>query len=161
MAPPTIVTVLIEGSPVQCLTTGGLSSLLDRSPDCLRRWERSGLIPVAPLVMRGADRRGDRRLYPVPLVKAVLEVADSEGFGRRRPSGAFWRQRERLIETWISVLAPILPGYPGVSPQRDAVRAVNRKSWQAIPTSKPLCPAIPEQTAQSNLEIGEFDSWEQ
>ena len=103
------LTVQVDGTIIHCVTVGGLAAAVNRSPRTIRGWERSGLIPAAPLVLPG-EQNTRRRLYPVLLVAAIKEVAIREGFGRRRPSGRYLRQQQMLYEAWNAALASLTRG---------------------------------------------------
>jgi len=101
--------VHIDGNTIECVTIGVLAAAVGRSARTIRGWERSGLIPPAPFVLPGAQNT-QRRLYPVVLVAAIKEVATREGFGRRRPSGLYLRQQEKLYDAWNTALASLSHG---------------------------------------------------
>ena len=107
------VLVEVDGRIVDCLTIGGLAAAVGRSPRTIRGWERSGLIPPAPLVLPG-EQNTRRRLYPVLLVAAIKEVATREGFGRRRPSGIFLNQQKQIGDAWQRVMLSLISEHSGV-----------------------------------------------
>lgn len=95
------VVVEVDGRVITCTTIGGLAAAVGRSSATVRSWERSGLIPMAPIILPADDPRAMRRLYPLDLVESVRRTAISERFGRRRPPGHFARQRELLAQAWM------------------------------------------------------------
>jgi hypothetical protein len=107
------LTVQVDGTIIHCVTVGGLAAAVNRSPRTIRGWERSGLIPAAPLVLPG-EQNTRRRLYPVLLVAAIKEVATREGFGRRRPSGIFLNQQKQIGDAWQRVMLSLISEHSGV-----------------------------------------------
>src|ERR1700722_339626 len=99
--------VQVHGKQIECCTIGELAAALGRTPQCVRQWERRGLIPQAPLMLPGAQNT-KRRLYPLQLADAIRRVAEREGFGRRRPSGLFSHQQRAIWDAWKGVMAPLL-----------------------------------------------------
>lgn len=101
------VLVQVDGKPVSCVTIGALAAAVGRSVPTVRRWERQGLIPSAPLRVVSENIHLQRRLYPVELVQELQQVAIREQFGRRRPSGMFLQQQEGLWQAWGAVIDPL------------------------------------------------------
>jgi hypothetical protein len=101
-------------------TIGTLATSVGRKSRTIREWERRGLIPPPPLTVQPGDVCTRRRMYPIELITAIREVAASEGFGRRRPSGAFLSQQERIWSTWGAVIDGLNSdgGEPGITDER-------------------------------------------
>jgi hypothetical protein len=99
--------VQVEGRVIRCCTIGELAQALNRSVHTIRRWERIGLLPGAPLTLPSDKPQAVRRLYPVQMVDTVREVAEQQAFGVRRPSGRFPEQSESLFKAWTSVMASL------------------------------------------------------
>jgi hypothetical protein len=96
---------MIIGGRVRTLgTIGTLASSVGRKSRTIRDWEHRGLIPPPPVIVQPGDVCTRRRMYPIELITAIQEVAVTEGFGRRRPSGAFLSQQERIWSTWGAVI---------------------------------------------------------
>jgi hypothetical protein len=71
----------IGGRPVELFTISQLAEVLNRKPVTIRKWEEKGFIPKATFTKPGVggDPRGRRRLYSRQQVKAIVEIAESEG----------------------------------------------------------------------------------
>ena len=109
---------MIIGGKMRTLgTTGALASSVGRKTRTIRDWERRGLIPPPPVTVQPGDTCTRRRLYPVELISALQKLAVSEGFGRRRPAGAFLSQQERIWATWGAVIDSLNSdvGEPGIT----------------------------------------------
>jgi hypothetical protein len=100
--------VHVKGVEVPCVTVGGLAAAVGRSVRTIRRWEKLGLIPVAPLRRRSEHQCAIIRLYPTALVEAISSSAASMGFGARRPSDSFADQRRQLHEAQARAMSAIL-----------------------------------------------------
>jgi hypothetical protein len=113
------IEMVINGAPIALGTIGELASAVGRTSHTVRGWERRGLIPGPPLVTQPGAECTRRRWYPAPLIEAIQRVALDEGFGRRRPSGQFLRQQERLWDEWRSVITTLNSEEQGVSSDGD------------------------------------------
>ncbi len=82
-----------------------MAEALGRTPATIRRWEKKGLLPRAPIVLEGVGLAGRRRLYPPELIVALREVAQRERFGRRLESDRIVRQQSELVRVWCDVIA--------------------------------------------------------
>jgi hypothetical protein len=100
--------MVVNGKMQTLCTVGELARALNRTTHTVRRWERSGLIPRAPLILDPATACARRRLYPLELIEALRQLVQEERFGRRRPSGRFLYQQQRLWDTWRSVMASLI-----------------------------------------------------
>jgi hypothetical protein len=100
-------------------TIGELASAVGRRPGTVRGWERRNLIPPAPVIIQPGNECTRRRLYPVELIAALQELAVTEGFGRRRPSGVFLRHQEQMWSTWRAVMALLIAEGPGITDEVD------------------------------------------
>ena len=109
MAPKSgrVIVGRVYGKRIRCVTVGGLAAALGRSPRTIRLWERTGLLPKAPFLLRPDNPRAQRRLYPEQLVEVFAQVAKSEGFGRRRRSGLDDRHRDQLWAVYDDVMRSI------------------------------------------------------
>jgi hypothetical protein len=96
--------VQVDGKVIQCATIGELAQALHRSVFTIRKWERTGLLPNAPLELPSDKPQAVRRLYPLELIDAVRQVTVRENFGTRRPSGRFREQSAGLYEAWRTVM---------------------------------------------------------
>ena len=105
----------VDGRLVECCTIGELAEALGRSVITVRKLERAGVLPPAPLTLPSDKPQAVRRLYPLALVEAVREVAVRENFGTRRPSSRFQEQSTELYEAWTSVMATLFDGALGVT----------------------------------------------
>jgi hypothetical protein len=108
------VRVRVNGHVVECVTIGGLAAVFNRTPHTLRCWQRSGLIPPAPFLLRSDDYRAVRRLYPIELVDALVPVVESGRFGRRRRSGRYLPQHAQIMEVWNAAVRSLRPENTGV-----------------------------------------------
>jgi len=109
---------MVVGGRVRTLgTIGELASAVGRKTRTIRDWEHRGLIPPPPVTVQPGDVCTRRRMYPIELISALQKVAASEGFGRRRPSGAFLSQQERIWSTWGAVIDGLNSdgGEPGIT----------------------------------------------
>jgi len=106
--------MVIGGRLTELGTIGELAAAVGRKSHTVRGWERRGLIPGPPVVTQPGAECTRRRWYPGPLIAAIAQVALDEGFGRRRPSGQFLRQQERLWDEWRSVITALNSEEPGV-----------------------------------------------
>ena len=96
---------MVVGGRVRTLgTIGELASAVGRKTRTIRDWEHRGLIPPPPVIVQSGDVCIRRRMYPIELISAIQEVAVIEAIGRRRPSGAFLSQQERIWSTWGAVI---------------------------------------------------------
>ena len=102
------IEMVVDGKVRTLCTVGELARALNRTTHTVRAWERSGLLPEAPLVLESKTICARRRLYPLELIEALRQVVQEERFGRRRPSGRFLAQQERLWTTWRSVMASLI-----------------------------------------------------
>ena len=110
--------MVIGGQEQTVATIGELAAVLQRRPGTIRAWERRGLIPTAPIIIQpGDDPCTRRRLYPIELFGPLQELTRREGFGRRRPSGAFLHQQQEIWATWRSVVDSLNSeaGGPGIT----------------------------------------------
>lgn len=105
-SPGRVVVIEVNGKEIECVTIGSLAAAVGRKPRTIRHWEAIGLIPPPPFMLPG-EYNTKRRLYPITLVDVIKRVAEQEGFGRRRPSGLFWRQQQEIYTAWNLALEPI------------------------------------------------------
>ena len=57
--------------------------------------------------MLPGENNTKRRLYPIALIDVIKVVAKKEEFGRRRPSGLFWRHQQEIYAAWNMALEPL------------------------------------------------------
>lgn len=107
---------MVIGGQVRTLgTVGEMAAAFRRKSHTIRRWEASGLIPPAPLIVQPGKECTRRRLYPAELISAVQQLAVDQGFGTRRRSGQFVHQQEQIWSTWKAVIDSLNSGCePGV-----------------------------------------------
>ena len=96
--------MVVGGKLMELGSVGELAAAVGRKSHTIRRWEAAGLIPPAPLIIQSGAECTRRRWYPVPLIRALQQLALDEGFGTRRPSGQFLHQQEQIWSTWSAVI---------------------------------------------------------
>ena len=104
------VEMVVNGKVTTLGTIGELAAAVGRTTNTIRRWERTGLIPKAPLILDPSTISARRRLYPVELIDELRQMAERERFGRRRPSGVFPQQQKHLWDMWRSVIDELVAG---------------------------------------------------
>jgi hypothetical protein len=109
--------IRVDGKLRILYTIGELADALHRTPHTVRQWTRAGLIPEAPLTIQPGDTCTRRRLYPAELIEAIRNVTVQEDFGRRRPSGLFLYQQQRLWDAWRAVIDALIDEGDGVTNQ--------------------------------------------
>ena len=109
------IQVVVGGQLTELGSIGELAAAFGRKSHTIRRWEASGLIPPAPLIIQPGEECTRRRWYPAPLIEAMRQLTFDEGLGRRRASGQFLRQQERLWSEWKSVITALEVEEPGVT----------------------------------------------
>lgn len=107
--------MVVDGRVRTLATIGELAAAVGRTSHTVRGWERSGLIPPPPLVIQDGDVCTRRRLYPIELLDVMREVTAHEGFGRRRPSGTFLMQQQRIWDAWREVMESLTIDDPGIT----------------------------------------------
>jgi len=71
------VTLLIKGKPMEVVSTTGFARILEKSTDTIRRYEREGIFPQAPIYLRGC------RYYPVKFAKELKPIVDKIPMGKK------------------------------------------------------------------------------
>lgn len=92
---------MVNGVETEFFTTGQMARALGREPVTIRKWERTGLIPMATFQLEGkdGDSRGRRRLYTRAQVEGIVKIASEEGlFTHRRKPLAQTQFKERVLE---------------------------------------------------------------
>lgn len=89
--------IRIEGQVIEVVSIAGLARALGRSSQTIRRWERNGLIPRAPIWLPSDDIHAVRRLYPTSLVAQIAKITE------RKPCGSLERQR-MVFDAWSSTM---------------------------------------------------------
>lgn len=64
---------------INMYTIGQLAAVLGRTPVTIRRWEREGVIPVAPFTAPSEHKEGVRRLYSEAHMLGIVNIAREEG----------------------------------------------------------------------------------
>ncbi len=113
------IEMVVNGQLRTLGTVGELASAVGRTSHTVREWERQGLIPTSPLVTQPGDACTRRRWYPLELIAALQQLAEDEGFGRRRPSGMFLRHQEQIWSKWRAVMASLTSEQPGITDHVD------------------------------------------
>ena len=96
----------IGGKRVTLYSIGVLAHAIGRSPITVRKWENGGLLP-RPFVEVSDHECRRFRWYTAEMIAAIRQVALQEGFGKRRPSGLFWRHRQLLCDAFDHALVSI------------------------------------------------------
>lgn len=73
-------TLNVKGMLVMATTIAGFAEIVGKSVDTIKRYEKEEVIPRAPFML------GDRRYYPISLVKALAPLIDKFP-ANKRPNG--------------------------------------------------------------------------
>lgn len=71
------VTLSINGKIEEVVSVTGLSRIVGKSTDTLRRYEREGIFPQAPIYIKGC------RYYPVTFAKKLSELVSEIPNGKK------------------------------------------------------------------------------
>ena len=89
----------IGGILVVATTAAGLANLINKSKDSVLRYEKTGILPPAPIIYRG------RRYYPLSLCSKLAEII-KEFPPNKPPSAELIQKITILFNTEKSKLCP-------------------------------------------------------
>jgi hypothetical protein len=106
----------INGQPCVLLTIGFVLRAIGRSKWTLRNWEKLGLFPEAPFVLRPDVPSARRHLYPAPFVQRLKEIAGHGYVGTRLDFEDWERFRDEVFDAYNETVTPL---FAGVMPERQ------------------------------------------
>ena len=95
---------VVNNEVVPLYVVGRLARALNRSPSCLRKWERDGFLPK-PRYKPGRyqDNYGKRRTYTRAMIESAAMIAAEEGVLDRSRSIYDSYFTERVEEAWADL----------------------------------------------------------
>lgn len=107
---PRPISVEIKGQQVGLYTVGYVARILNRTTWTIGYWQRLGLFPEAPFLMRGRDPRGSRGYYPEPFLRRLSQIAAQPYVGRRMVRESWIQFCDEVFAAYDETVSPLTGG---------------------------------------------------
>jgi len=114
------ITHTVNGEVVTFLTIGYVAKAIGRTQWSVKHWQRLGLLPQPPFVLRPAAPEAKRGLYPQLFVKCLARIAKQDYVISRLDRKDWQRFQHEVWAAYEATVGPLL-GAPGVTDEASTV----------------------------------------